>query len=164
MKVLGIDPGYGRCGLAVLDGDGSHPHRVASACIETPATDAFSARLFAVVRATGEWIDLHAPEAIAIEEVYFSANQKTAIHVAEVRGALLYLAHAKGIPVFEYNPLAVKIAVTGYGKATKDQVIAMIAKVVANPPGNVLDDEFDAVAVAVAHLAESRTRNIGTPS
>ncbi|HSE34892.1 MAG TPA: crossover junction endodeoxyribonuclease RuvC [Candidatus Paceibacterota bacterium] len=161
MSVLGIDPGYGRCGLAFLDGDGSRPHRVASTCIETSAKEAFGARLFAVADAVANWIDTHKPDAVAIEEVYFSANQKTAIHVAEVRGALLYLAQAKNVPVFEYNPLAVKIAVTGYGKATKDQVISMITKVVANPPGDVLDDEFDAVAVAVAHLAESRTRNIG---
>lgn len=158
MGVLGIDPGYGRCGMAYLDGDGSHPRRIASTCIETPARDSFNARLLAVANEVAHWIETYQPDAIALEEVYFSTNQKTAIHVAEIRGMLLYLAASRNIPVFEYNPLSVKIAVTGYGKATKDQVIAMIGKIVTDPPGDVLDDEYDAVAVAVAHLAESRMR------
>ena len=160
MKVLGIDPGYGRCGVAVLEGDGSKSTLLYSACIETSAKDTFSERLLAVgteiIRLTEEF---H-PDTIALEELFFTNNAKTALHVAEVRGMIMYITAARSLTLVEYNPVAIKIALTGYGRATKEQVTKMVDTIVSIQKTSMLDDEYDAIAVGLTALASSRYTEI----
>lgn len=156
MKVLSIDPGFGRCGVAVLEGTGSAPTLLYSACIETETKSSFPERLLTVASEVTLLIKKYTPETIAIEEIYFTNNAKTAIHVAEIRGMLIYLATSRAIPLVELNPLAVKIAITGYGRATKEQVTKMVEKLVTIPPRKMLDDEYDAIALGITTLATAR--------
>jgi len=155
MKVLAIDPGFGRCGVAMIEGAGAQAVLHYSSCIETPSKSVFSERLLFVANELLRLIDTYSPDTIAIEEIYFTNNAKTAIHVAEIRGMLIYLAASHDIPLVEHNPLAIKIAITGYGRATKEQVTKMVEKLVVLPKKKMLDDEYDAIAVGLTALASA---------
>lgn len=143
-------------GIAVVEGERERPTLVFSTCIETSKGDPFPHRLFTVVEALREAIAAYQPDAIAIEEIFFSKNQKTAMLVAHARGALLYLTESLGVPCAEYNPSAIKIAVTGEGRAEKRQVIDMLRKLILVPNKKILDDEYDAIAVAITHLVSRK--------
>lgn len=158
MRVLAIDPGFGRCGVAILDGDASSAHIAYSNCIETDAKSDFSSRLLAVGDEVARLIKEYQPEIVAIEELFFSNNQKTVFHVAEIRGALIYLAVSLNIPLVEYNPSAIKIALTGYGRATKDDVIKMVTRLTDIKKKPVYDDEYDAIALGITALAGARNK------
>ena len=156
MLVLAIDPGFGRCGVAVLEGAAGKSSLVMSSCIETSAKDDFSTRLHVVGSTIETLIKEHTPDIIALEELYFTNNAKTALHVAEVRGMIMYIAKKKDIALVEYNPLAIKIALTGYGRATKEQVTKMTEKLITIPAKKMLDDEYDAIALGLTALATAR--------
>ncbi|MCE9541784.1 crossover junction endodeoxyribonuclease RuvC [Candidatus Kaiserbacteria bacterium] len=153
MKVLAIDPGYGRCGVAVVHKDGGRESLLYSDCIETSATAEFSDRLNTVAKECDRLIALHAPDCVAMEKLFFSNNQKTAMRVAEVRGAILAIAGARGIRVFEYTPGEIKSAAAGSGSADKKQVIKMLHALMRIDKIIRLDDEYDAIAIGVTHLA-----------
>ena len=155
MKVLGIDPGFDRLGLAVVEGDPSRPTLIWSACIE-PEKGAPQARLARVSSEITAAIKKYRPDVVALETLFFSTNKKTALKVAEARGAILSAAGATGVRVSEYSPAAVKIAVTGDGRADKAAIARMIPKLVALPPGKHRDDELDAIAVGICALANGR--------
>jgi crossover junction endodeoxyribonuclease RuvC len=152
MRVLGIDPGYDRLGLAVIEGDSSRPILVWSACI-TPAKGPMEGRLAAVKAAVEEALKEYAPDLVALESLFFSVNKKSAMQVAEARGAALSAAGDTGIPVREYSPGTVKLAVTGDGRADKGAIARMIPRLINLPPRKRLDDELDAIAVAICGLA-----------
>ena len=156
MKVLSIDPGFERLGIAVLDGDASQPNVLYSACFKTSPKDSFEKRLGLIGEELVYIIKKFKPEALAIETLFFTTNQKTAMRVAEVRGAIIYLAVSNNLSVSEYTPLQIKIAVTGYGRADKKQIISMISRVAPIRKG-ALDDEYDAIAVGITHLASYKT-------
>lgn len=156
MRVLAIDPGFGRCGVAVLEGNASRSTLLYSSCVETNAKEGFSARLLVVAKEVLRLVHEHVPDTIALEELYFTNNAKTALRVAEVRGMLIYIAAAQEIPLVEYNPLRVKIALTGQGRASKEQVTKMVEKLVKLPSKKMLDDEYDAIALGLTALAEER--------
>lgn len=158
MKVISIDPGYGRCGVAVLDGDARRARVLYSTCLETQAKASLVERIATVVMAVEHLIDSHKPELFVIEELFFSNNTKTAMKVAEVRGALMYVATRANVPIVELHPGAAKVALTGYGKATKDQMEFMVSKLIQLPEGKRIDDEFDAIALGLTVLAESSYR------
>ena len=159
MKVLGIDPGYGRCGVAVLEkNNGGKEMLLYSDCIETSAKADFGARLMHVADECARLIREHTPDVVALEKLYFQTNQKTAMHVAEVRGALLNVAAGIDIPVFEYTPGEVKSAVAGSGRADKIAVAKMIHALVKIDKKINHDDEYDAIAIALTHLARARER------
>jgi crossover junction endodeoxyribonuclease RuvC len=149
--VLAIDPGYDRLGIAVIEGDPSHPTHVWSDCVVPPKGDA-AARLAVVAEAVRKALKQYKPDALAIEKLYFSKSVTSALGVAEARGAVLAAAGVAGVPVKECSPQEVKLAVTGYGAADKKAVAAMIPKLVALPPKKRLDDELDAIAVGIAAL------------
>lgn len=155
MKVLAIDPGFDRLGIAVLKGDPSRPLLVWSGCV-TPAKGTVEERLAAVHAAIEIAIETHTPDCLALETLYFSTNKKTALGVAEARGAVLSAAGEAGIPVHEYAPGSVKLAVTGNGRADKKAIALMIPRLVALPPKKRLDDELDAIAIGITALADSR--------
>ncbi len=156
MKVLAIDPGYGRCGMAVVEKQNGKEVLLDSTCVETSAETGFAERLGAVVRACERLIREHAPDSIALEKLYFTKNQKTAMRVAEVRGALINAAQNAGITVFEYTPGEVKSAAAGWGGADKKQVATMLHTLIKIEKPIKYDDEYDAIAIAVAHLAHHR--------
>jgi crossover junction endodeoxyribonuclease RuvC len=156
MKVLGIDPGYGRCGMAVVNRDDGKDSLVYSSCVETSAADDFPVRLNQIIDECGKLLKHHSPDAFAIEKLYFANNQKTAMHVAEVRGALISCAMQHDVPVFEYTPAQVKSAVAGHGGAQKKQIAAMLMLLLKMNKKIQHDDEYDAIAVGVTHLAHAR--------
>ncbi|MDB5238226.1 MAG: ruvC [Candidatus Kaiserbacteria bacterium] len=158
MKVLAIDPGYGRCGMAIVEREASGKDiLIHSDCIETSSTMEFTERLNVVASACASLISQHAPDSVAMEKLYFSNNQKTAMRVAEVRGAILAVAGAAGIAVTEYTPGEIKSATTGYGSADKKAVAQMVRMLVKIDKVIRLDDEYDAIAIGITHLASART-------
>ena len=157
MKVLAIDPGYGRCGVAVVVREGIKDILVYSDCIETSAETDFAERLQQIVRACGTLVKKHTPDCIAMEKLFFAKNQKTAMRVAEVRGALLSLAGSIAIPVFEYSPGEVKSAAAGSGSADKTQVAKMLRALIKIDKTIRHDDEYDAIAIGITHLALARS-------
>lgn len=150
-RVLAIDPGYDRVGIAVLDTNAL----VHSECF-IPPKGLLEARLSAVYRHITGLIREHKPGALALETLFFSKNQKTAIAVAEARGVIMLAAAESDTALFEYSPQAVKLAVTGSGNASKEGVIKMVSKILVLPPKKRLDDEYDAIALAIAHRSRSR--------
>ena len=156
MRVLAIDPGYGRCGVAVVEKEDGVEHLVYSGCIETSAQTDFPLRLATVVDECVRLLETHAPDAFALEKLYITKNQKTAMRVAEVRGALINASAHAGVPVFEYTPGEVKSAAAGYGGADKQAVMKMLRALLKIKHEIKLDDEYDAIAVAVTHLARYR--------
>lgn len=153
MRTLGIDPGYDRCGVAVAERDEKgNDILVYSTCI-TPPKGAHAERLGVIVEEIEKLIATHNPVVVAIEKVFFSKNKKTALAVAEARGAFIATANKAGLAVHEYSPQDIKIAMTGYGASTKNQVISMVRRLVHVGETARYDDEFDAIAVALTHLA-----------
>lgn len=152
MRVLGIDPGYDRLGLAVLDGDRQKHTVVFSECFETNPKDPFEQRLHALVLRVQNILKEHRPDCVALETLFFSKNQTTAMHVAETRGALLFVAADAHIPIQQYAPQEVKVAVTGNGRGSKNDVAHMLHKLLTLPSKKMLDDEYDAIAVALTRL------------
>lgn len=157
MKVLAIDPGYGRCGIAVLERQGGKDILLHSECVETSKDMDFPSRLHTVADACRSALASHAPDCVAMEKLYFAQSRTTGLKVAEVRGAILSLAGEHGLPVHEYSPAEVKNAAAGYGGADKKQVIKMIHALVRIEKPIRLDDEYDAIAVGITHLAHARS-------
>lgn len=157
MKILALDPGYGRCGMALVEtGPRGSSILIDSTCVVTDATMPFEERLATVVAEFRVWITRHRPDVCAFERLYFTKNQKTAMRVAEARGAFLLTARESGLPIHEFGPGEIKVAVTGDGRASKQQVITMVERLVR--PGKHIryDDEYDAIAVALTAGAHIR--------
>jgi crossover junction endodeoxyribonuclease RuvC len=153
VRILGIDPGYHRCGFAVIEcaaAGGAKPNLLGSGTLVTRRGDSMAVRLHALAvdlnRLIGEW----QPEVVAVEEVYFAKNVKTAIGVAQARGVVLERSAGAGLSVAEYTPTMVKSQLTGNGRADKAQVGYMVSKWFTIDSGK-LDDELDAIAVALCH-------------
>ena len=154
MRVIGVDPGYDRLGVAVLEYDETGKETVVfSTCIETDKTTSLPERLLALGSEFENVLDIYKPGFLAIETLFFNQNRTTAIGVAAARGVIMYAAQVKKCSVHEYGPQEVKVAVTGYGKSDKSAVTAMVSRLVNNVPSDALDDEYDAIAVAVTCLA-----------
>lgn len=151
MRILAIDPGYDRLGIAVVEGNPSKPTLVMSECV-MPEKGAREDRLARVSGAVTDAIATYRPDALAIETLFFRINKKTAIGVAEARGAILAAAGAASLPVIERSPQQVKLSVTGHGGADKSAVARMLPKLIALPKKKRLDDELDAIAIGIAAL------------
>ena len=157
IKVISIDPGYERVGIAVIEKIGGEKENLLfSECFKTSAKLSHDKRLALLGQEVRKIIRKYAPEDLAIEQLFFSENQKTALKVAEARGVLIYEAALQNIEVYEYTPLEVKIATTGYGRSSKEQVTAMVCKLIKIPEKVRLDDEFDAIAIGLTHTASKR--------
>jgi crossover junction endodeoxyribonuclease RuvC len=156
MKVLAVDPGYDRLGVAVVEKQEGKETVVYSSCIETDKKTELNDRLHIVGSEFQKLLDEYSPDAVGIETLFFNKNVKTAIGVAQARGIIIYLAKSAGCAVFEHGPQEIKIAVTGYGKSDKNAVIDMVKRLVLNVPEKALDDEYDAIAVGITTLAHYR--------
>lgn len=160
MRVVAIDPGFERVGIAVLERAGGKEGLLYSSCFRTSAKLSFSLRLKLIAEEIVRILETYHPEALAIETLFFSNNQKTAMRVAEARGAIVCACALAGIPVHEYTPLQVKTAVAGYGKADKRQVALMVSRLLGTPAMSRSDDETDAIAVGLTCLASERPARI----
>ncbi len=157
MKILAIDPGYERLGIAVLEcSNGQKEQLLYSNCFKTSASIQFNERLCLIGDELRSMLRNFSPETLAIEKLYFNTNQKTAIGVVEVIGAIKYIAKSSGLKVFEYTPLQIKSAVSGNGRGSKKDVINMVHKLIKIDKKIKYDDEYDAIAVALTCSASER--------
>ena len=152
-KVLAIDPGYGRIGLAIVQKKDTEITLLFSECFETEKETVFEERLSHIGNRILEIITAHQPNHAAIEKLFFSKNKKTALKTSEVRGICIYTAKSKGLEVTEYTPNQVKNAVTGNSNATKKDIIRMVPRLIAMEDKKRHDDEYDAVAIGITHTA-----------
>jgi crossover junction endodeoxyribonuclease RuvC len=153
MRVLGVDPGLTRCGLGVIDGvPGRAPALVAADVLRTPAGDDIAARLLALEAGIEEWLTAHQPDAMAVERVFSQHNVRTVMGTAQAGAVAIVCAARRGLPVALHTPSEVKAAVTGNGRAGKDQVTAMVMRLLRldDPPRPA--DTADALALAICHL------------
>lgn len=153
MRVISVDPGYDRLGVAVLEFENGTEKLIYSGCIETDKQSTLPDRLLSLGKSFTALLNTHHPNTLAIETIFFNKNQKTAIGVTQARGILIYLAQINNCQVYEFGPQEIKIAVTGYGKSDKSAVIDMVKRLVPNSPTQALDDEYDAIAVGITCLA-----------
>lgn len=157
IRILGIDPGFDRLGICILDKDGQKETLVFSTCITSSKKDPFEKRLLTAGNKLEEIIKHYKPDELAIETLFFTTNQKTVITVAEIRGICIYLGATYGATLYEYSPPQIKLAITGHGKASKEDIAIMIPKILKSSlPNNTLDDEVDAIAIALTHSANRK--------
>ncbi|HRZ30197.1 MAG TPA: crossover junction endodeoxyribonuclease RuvC [Candidatus Paceibacterota bacterium] len=153
MLILGIDPGYDRLGVALIKKEKGKEELVYSDCFLSSKKDTLGERLLMVGDKLEKVIKDYKPDSVATEKLYFTVNQKTAMAVAEARGVISYLSAKYKIPLFEYTPPEIKLTVTGYGNANKKQVTEMVPRLINMTKEVKYDDEYDAVAIALTHLA-----------
>ncbi|WP_426515111.1 crossover junction endodeoxyribonuclease RuvC [Diaminobutyricibacter sp. McL0618] len=152
LRVLGIDPGLTRCGVGIVDVAPNRTARLVDVLvIRTPATMPLAERLLAVGDGIAELLDLHQPQAVAIERVFAQHNLKTVMGTAQVSGVALHAAAKRGLPVALHTPSEVKAAITGYGSADKKQVQAMVARILGLAEVPKPADAADALAIAICH-------------
>ena len=151
MIILGIDPGVATVGFGIINEIGGSPQLVRCGVVTTPAGMRLALRLAQINRDVSELIDIFSPDAIAVEELFFNSNLKTAVSVAHGRAAVILAGEERGVPMFEYTPLQVKKAVVGYGKATKKQVMDMVRRLLSMKEAPKPDDAADALAIAICH-------------
>lgn len=151
MVVFGIDPGYAIVGWGAISFQKNTYKALGFGAVETRAHTDFNRRLEYIYDELSAILKRCRPDALAIERLYFQNNQKTAIKVAQARGVTLLAAQKLNIPIFEYTPLQVKTAVTGYGKAKKPQVMEMTRRLLKLSETPKPDDTADALAIAICH-------------
>lgn len=162
MLILGIDPGFATIGFALLQVERGAQRLVNCGVITTPAGSPLPTRLLQISKDMEELLTAFRPDAMAVEELFFTNNITTGISVAQARGVILLEAERRSVPIFEYSPSQVKMAVTGYGKAEKRQVMEMTKRLLHLSAIPRPDDAADAVAIALCH-ARSFTSRLQPP-
>lgn len=157
MLILGIDPGTALAGYGFVEQVGSRLRLVEAGAIRTPADWPAQQRLLCLHDELARLVALHKPEGMAVEKLFFNRNVRTAMAVGEARGAILLVAARFALPLAEYTPPAVKLAVTGVGSADKQQVATMVCRLLGLSRPPTPDDVTDALAVAICHLHHSTT-------
>jgi len=161
MKIFSVDPGYDRLGVAIIEIRDKKETLLFSDCITTDKKLPHHRRLLLIGEAIKEIIDIWEPDEFAIETLFFKENRKSALLVAEAFGVVVYEVAQKNIPVFLYSPMEVKIAVTSYGRSDKNHVKSMVERLVKIEKvtrSNILDDEYDAIAIGLTHNASRKNR------
>ena len=156
MLVLGIDPGTAITGYGLVKGEDDELTLVAYGAITTSSDWPLPERLQRIYRELTALIEDRQPTAVAVEELFFSKNVRTALSVGQARGVALLTAANAGLPIHEYTPLQVKQAIAGYGRATKDQVQQMVRMLLALDSVPQPDDAADAIAVAICHIHSAK--------
>ncbi len=154
MRILGIDPGYATIGFGILDFDKSKNKIVVVdyGVIETPKNEGFPQRLVMIEEGIHALLDKYAPDEVSIEELFFAKNVTTGINVAHARGVILATVVKRIGNIFEYTPLQIKQALTGYGRADKHQIQSMVKTLLGLKSIPRPDDAADALAVALTHI------------
>ena len=158
MRILGIDPGFATIGFGLVEADRGQVHMETYGAITTPASLPLSRRLYQIGTDMEDLIGQLKPDVISIEELFFNTNITTGIAVAHGRGVILYAAEKCGIPLYEYTPSQVKLAVTGYGKAEKRQVMDMTKRLLKLKAVPRPDDAADALALALCYARSFTSR------
>jgi len=154
MRVLAIDPGYDRCGVAVMEYQQGKEVVLYSECVTTDKNDSLGDRLLTLGTSIEKLIKNNQPNTVAIETLFFNKNIKTAIGVAQARGMIMYIAKQAGCTVYEFGPQEIKVAVTGHGGSDKQAVLDMMRRLIPDLKSTALDDEYDAIAVGITCLAQ----------
>ncbi len=160
MRILGIDPGYGRTGFGLIETQAGQIRLLRCGVITTAPDAPFSRRLEMIYEDMRRLLDLAKPDVVAIEELFFGQNVTTGINVAQSRGVILLAVQQAGLEVYPYKPMAVKQSVVGYGSATKHQVQDMTRRILRLEQLPKPDDAADAIAIALCH-ARSHTSLLG---
>ncbi len=155
-RILAIDPGYEKMGVAILEKTSGKEVLLFSECFQTSRKNPHAERLRDLGKEIRRVIEEYNPTCLAIEKLFFTTNQKTAFQVAEARGVIIYEACSAGLSVVEFTPLQAKVAITGYGRGTKDQMKYMVEKLITVSKKIKEDDEYDAIALGLTYFA---TRN-----
>jgi len=150
--VLGIDPGIERLGWALVEKTKEGFERIDSGVKKTPKEHPTSKRLFEIHQFLDNLIKKEKPDAVSTEKLFFASNVKTALTIGEVRGVILSVAEMHSLGIREFTPLQLKMAICGYGKAAKQEVASMLRFSIKLPKKRLLDDETDAIALALASL------------
>ena len=158
MRILGIDPGIATIGFGLIEAERGQAKMITYGAITTPAGLPLSRRLYQISQDMEELIGKLKPDVIAIEELFFNTNITTGISVAHGRGVILCAAEKCGIPLFEYTPSQVKLALTGYGKAEKRQMMDMTRRLLHLGAVPRPDDAADALALALCHARSATSR------
>ncbi len=160
MVVMGIDPGVASTGFGVVRVTGGKMSAVDGGVIEAPGGEPAEGRLVRIHEALAELLTRHEPVAVALEDVYFGKNVRSAISVGQSRGVVLLAAGQRGVPCFDYTPQAVKMAVCGSGSAAKKQVQRMVGTLLGLPRPPESDHAADALAVAICHAGHTRPAHV----
>ena len=153
MRVLGIDPGLTRCGLGVVEGEVGRPLRLVDvSVIRTSAGVPVAERLVSIERGIDAWLDEHSPDAVAVERVFARSDSSTVMGTAQASGIALVAAARRGLPIALHTPSEIKAAVSGNGRATKDQVGAMVTRILRLDAVPKPADAADALALAITHI------------
>ncbi|MEK7650807.1 MAG: crossover junction endodeoxyribonuclease RuvC [Patescibacteria group bacterium] len=158
MKILGIDPGYERLGVAIVEKSKNTNNQeilIYSDCLITSKNLTFSKRLLKLGTELEKIIKKYQPDCLALEDLFFAKNQKTAMAVASVRGMIIYLAEKNNLEISEHSPNTVKLTITGYGRADKAQMMQMLPKLIKINKAIKHDDEYDAIGLALTALARA---------
>lgn len=162
MVILGIDPGFAIVGFGVLQSEQGKQRLIQCGAITTPAGLPLPTRLLQIANDMQELLTTFHPDAMAVEELFFNNNVTTGIGVAQARGVILTEAERQGVAIYEYSPSEVKLAVVGYGKAEKKQVMDMTKRLLNLKAPPKPDDAADAVAIALCH-ARTYTSRLQSP-
>jgi crossover junction endodeoxyribonuclease RuvC len=158
IRVLGVDPGLTRCGLGVVDGvPGRPPRLVAVGVVRTGAGDDIATRLLAIEDEIERWLTEHRPDTVAVERVFSQQNVRTVMGTAQAGAVAIVCAARRGLPVVMHTPSEVKAAVTGNGRADKEQVTTMVMRLLRMPDRPRPPDAADALALAICHLWRQST-------
>jgi len=155
MRILGIDPGYATIGFGIVEAERGNYHLVQFGTITTSPERPFEQRLLTIYQDMNQLIDTVKPDVMAIEELFWGHNVTTGIGVSHGRGVILLSAAQQQLPIFEYTPMQIKLAVVGYGNATKLQVMDMTKRLLKMERVARPDDAADAIAVALCHARSS---------
>lgn len=160
MRAMGIDPGTAICGFGVIDADGSRLKPVTYGTIQTTPDHTDAERLAMLFDGLNELYRKYKPDVIGVEQLFFNRNVTTAITVGQARGIILLTAQQAGIPILEFSPLQVKQGVTGYGRATKEQVIDMTMRLLGIRQKIKPDDAADGLAMAIYAIYSSHSMSL----
>jgi crossover junction endodeoxyribonuclease RuvC len=158
MKILGIDPGVARVGWGLVEESGGKQSSLAWGCFETQASKTLESRLEEIHNFLENLIAREKPDQMAVEQLFFATNAKTAIAVGQSRGVIILTAKEAQLPVVSYTPLQVKLALTGYGQADKHQIQMMVKTILKLPKVPTPDDAADALAIALTHAFSYKLR------
>ncbi len=163
MKIISIDPGYEKVGIAILEKSTYTKNKevlIYSDCLLTSSQEDPAKRLFSIGLEIEKLIQKHKPTIMAIESLFFNNNQKTVMLVSEAKGIIKYVALRNKLSIFEYTPLQVKTAITGYGRSDKQQITTMVKNLIAIKKKIKHDDEYDAIAIGLTHFAINNLKTI----
>ncbi len=160
MRIIAIDPGYDRLGIAIVEKESSKEILIYSECFETNKKDDVNIRLYQVGNRVRELVSEYKPTVLVIEGLFFSKNTKTALTVSEARGVIIFQGTNAGLDIFEYTPNQIKLAVAGHGSASKKDVYLMVSRLIdMDLTVKRKDDEIDAIAVGLTFFASYKNRN-----